>query len=511
MIKPKQKKELLIVLSLFFLFLIPNVSADLGSSNIGEQLHIWNSGSIATDYYYTGTCNQQLSNQQDEQWETVSYGMTYGSTKEDLLNNYIELQSAGCNLLNSSTEDLVNFTAWKDVSFLGKSGRIAKQSTIDEDDNYMNERFLFKSNDDINQDVWFVIKRTNLDVSYNGNDNFLYYYNLTNNEPNILNLSVDFTAYRNQDEIRKGFFIKDVKTSESITFYTDTGTDFYYIVHNGDIYLVFKAGTFSAGQTKSLPTQWVDARCTCFGSPTQYSLSISFPTGKTYDVGDTFAMQLTPSVDGAICNSCPLTWQDSTGGWSKIPASDTDLDCTGADCYKVDANEQTYSQTLTCEGAGSYSTRGYYQPPGQNVYSTTQTVNCNAPVTVTNFTNVTLKSPLNNSQFEYSELNNTEFIYQVNGTTTLTNCSLIRDSSIVFTNYSITNNSNNSIWFNTGEEGQHNWTINCTMIDSTSAVAKNGEWYYNVYLPTSWLIWFALICLVSFLIFLIYRRKGGES
>ena len=340
----------------------PEEETPLGSEYIDNYLHIWNQGDIATDYYYSGSCNQRLSNELGEQWEKVTIGLTYGSTKEDLLSNYVELQTGDCNVLNSSTEDSVNFTAWKDVSYIGKTGRLAKNSYLEVNDDYMKETFMFKSDEDINQDIWFVIGRIELDVSNNSNDNFIQYYNVGDNTPIIFNLSYtkanSITEYRNQDEVKQGFFIRDFDTSESITYSSDTLIDYYYIVNGSDIYLMYKAGTFSAGQTKKLETYWVDARCSCLPA-TDCSMNQDFPSGQIHDVDDTFPMRNKLTVLSGGCTGCYTAWEDfTTGSWAQIPISDTDLDCTGSQCKQNPAVENTwYTRTLECEGAGSYSAR----------------------------------------------------------------------------------------------------------------------------------------------------------
>jgi len=414
------------------------ITADLGSERIESNgvnyTHIWNNGSIATDYFYNGNCNQKLSNQVNESWESVIYGMTYGGSKEALLQNYVQLHNGDCNILNSSTEDLVNFTAWKDVTFLGKTGRLAKESTIELNDDYMKETFKFKSDSIINQDVWFVIKRQDLDVSYNQNDNFLKIKSKVTNATLIRNLSVDFTEYASQDDIYQTMFITDAETSESITFFSETNADYYYIIKNGEVYTMYNSGTYTAGQIKTLPTFWVDARCTCGGAITSCALNANYPDGTSTDVGSTFRMDLSPIVNGGgFCTGCLLEWQDNyDGSYNNIPVSDTDLDCTGAVCTVVSSNSGfTYSKTLTCEGVSSGVTRGLWTITGGICAGTytqltaTSCISVISPVCTNSYSGGDFLVPVSTEVNCTAEVFEVDGMIEVNGTLNLydaTNC-----------------------------------------------------------------------------------------
>jgi len=232
----------------------------IGYTIDGQTTHIWNNGTIKQDYYYTGNCNQQLSNIPDEQWERVTLGLTYGTTAEKLINNYIELHSGDCNLIEDSGEDYVNLTVWKPISYLGHTGILAKNSYIELNDNMITETFYFKSNDNINVDVWFILKRNNIDISLNGKEDYVEVIGLDGTVKHLnLTQANNLIIIRDNTEIYPELYLYDYETKENIAFIANTNADFKFITNNGNLYTAFNAKKFVPNQIKTLETYWVDA------------------------------------------------------------------------------------------------------------------------------------------------------------------------------------------------------------------------------------------------------------
>jgi hypothetical protein len=80
---------------------------------------------------------------------------------------------------------------------------------------------------------------------------------------------------------------------------------------------------------------------------------------------------------GAPCASLDFTLgiQDNTSGsYTFVPHSDSDIDCNGSDCFTVLSN--TFTASLKCEAAGTYNIKGYYGTGP--TFSAASTVTCNA-------------------------------------------------------------------------------------------------------------------------------------
>lgn len=398
----KKRSSKLIWVLIWVIMLVPIIQAEITQSisSIGYEniiydgknyTHIWNKGEIKQDYYYKGNCNSQISNNLGEQWEKVTLGMTYGDSIQEKIDNYVELHSSsGCSKIEDSGEDFINLTVWKPVSYLGKSGILAKNSYIETYDNYMKETFYFKAIDEINQDVWFVLKRDNINISNSSDNDFLIVYNKSFYPTNI-NLSYidanNLTYYKNQDEINSGFFLEDIKTGGNIIFYANTTRDYYYIINDNSLYLVFKAGEFEAGQSKYLKTFWVDkgeaggGGDSCLPGSSITGVSISIPD-TDIDVGADYNFSLRVDINGACSLIGKMEWRDNTtGSYLIIPISDTDQDCDGAVCNKIAPTPQRwFSKNITCKSAGTYSDRGnYLSNPYGSFNSNVVNVNCNAP------------------------------------------------------------------------------------------------------------------------------------
>ena len=366
-------------LLLFMLLILPIVSA---TSPIGfyynettHDTHIWNNGSVKQDYYYSGECNAQISNLPNEIWEKVTLGLTYGEDEEDLIDNYVELHQGGCNRIEL-TDNLtyVNITVWKQVTYLGKKGILAKNSYIELNDDFMKETFYFKSFDNINVDVWFILKRSEIDISNNEKDDYAKVRKLDNTYE-FLNLTYasqnNLTIIRNQNEIGKGITLLDYETDEYIFFYLDTEADYKFIYNNENIFVGTKAGTFTIGQAKTLETYWVDAdACVCFfdiGAPqtadiTMYYLQdeLNVLVGTSSEVG--LGMVYGGGAGNGYCNNDVMYWEDDTpplAFWGIIPQTDTDLDCNGAKCSAT-GSETIVNRTIDWEGIGSYQLRGHW-------------------------------------------------------------------------------------------------------------------------------------------------------
>lgn len=359
----------------------PDYDSNIGYTYDGTKTHIWNQGEIKQDYYYTGSCNQQLSNLPEEVWEKVVLGMTYGDTNEDLVNNYVELQTGNCNRIEQTdNQTYVNITVWKSVSYLGKTGILAKESYIELNDNYMRETFMFKSNDNINQNIYFVLKRDNIDISNNNKDDFLKVYGLDNNEY-IMNLSYaeanNLIISKNQDEVKKGLFLIDYDTKENIMFYQNTSTDYTYILNRSNILLSFNAGTFSIGQTKSLETYWVDAGCSCLPGWTGTLVEMDSVPSSAYEMNNS-DVRVRVNYQGDTCAGDSLYLEDNTTGvYAIIPTTDTnDLDCSGAICRVDNPSDGVwYSKNIDWENIGNWTLAPYWECNGDSAYGSPSNIN----------------------------------------------------------------------------------------------------------------------------------------
>jgi len=235
----------------------------IGYEVIDGTTHIWNNGTLKQDYYYTGLCNAQISNIPDEQWEYVTLGLTYGDTSQDLINNYVELHTGGCaRIEHSDFQTYVNITAYKYVSYLGKSGILAKNSYIELNDNMITETFYFKSKSNIDTNIWFVLKRNNIDIGVNGGNDYVEVIDL-DGTVEYLNLTKacedNLQIIRDDTQIFPELYLSDYDTKENIAFIVDTNTEFKFMSNNGNIFTAFNARTFRPNQVKTLETYWIDA------------------------------------------------------------------------------------------------------------------------------------------------------------------------------------------------------------------------------------------------------------
>jgi|24BtaG_2_1085350.scaffolds.fasta_scaffold01514_2 hypothetical protein len=494
------KKKTVLLSLIFFLLVLPIVSATspIGYEIYNQTTHIWNQGDIKQDYYYTGQCNHQLSNLPDEVWEKVILGMTYGNTAEELINNYVELHSGGCNRIEETdNQTYVNITVWKDITYLGESGRLAKNSYIELNDDYMRETFYFKAFDDINQDIWFSIKRKDIDISNNQKDDYIKVFN-TDNTTSYLNLSAEGIYVRNQDQIHSGFYLMDYFTEEHIMFSTQTNADYKLIFNNGEVYFAVNAGSFSAGQSKKLATYWVDAGgCSCL--PNTGGVWIQgegVPATANVSEQDDFALRFYYiGANPKGCTGDALNWMDNTTGtFTTIPISDTDLDCSGVTCIISEVSENTwYNQTITWEGAGDYFLGGRWQC-AKAFFSPSDTGIFPVEVLPPNAI-IHLLSPINN--YRISTNTNQSFLFNITSKINISNCSLYVNNTFVDINLSIINNSNNSIKYFLDNEGNYSWFVNCTLNDSTIFQSEE-TWYFFVHTYIYFYIFlFALaICLL---------------
>ncbi len=350
-----------------FDFLNSKDSGDIGYTYNGTQTHIWNQGNIKQDYYYNGDCNHQLSNLPDEIWEEVTLGLTYGDTKEDLINNYVELHSGGCNRIEQTdNETYVNITVWKSVSYLGKTGIIAKNSYIELNDDYMKETFYFKSNDNINTDLWFILKRDNIDISNNNKSDYIEVYNLDGTRE-YLNLTYadenNLTVIRDNTEIEQAIFLIDYETKEKILFQPNTTAEYKYIIHDDKLFTAFKAGTFNVGQSKTLETYWVDAGgCLCQLGWLDTDVTISNNAGIYYE-GASQNVSMRIDYSGAQCGGGIVQLEDNSSGSSVlIPTADAnDLDCSELGCRENSPSDGIwYHRNIDMENVGKYYIQAHW-------------------------------------------------------------------------------------------------------------------------------------------------------
>lgn len=337
-----------------------SANATIGYDYLGSQsntTHIWNDGSIKKDYYYTGQCLNQVSNNATERWETVYLGASYGDTPTEIINNYIEIDPDVCNRLDQSdNETYVNLTAWKDTTLHNKSVRIAKNSYIETTDDYIRETYYIKAYDEINIDTWFVIHRTRINVSGNQENDYLD-LRYTDGSRILINLTahenINLTTLINGSELLTGFFITDLETDQNIIFYHESSTEWYIYVKQREIYLIFKSGTFTPGQEKQIETYWVDAGCTCFPGPT-ITLQIDC-TADAYGQCDdyipgNFQMSCKVIITGGACGGCYTRYQENSGSWATIQPVNTPIDCNGATCAVYNPTSGVwYDKTIDCE------------------------------------------------------------------------------------------------------------------------------------------------------------------
>lgn len=357
-----------------------------------QQLHIWNQGPTAQDWYYEGTCGDGLSNHPDIQWERTRMGYTYGDTLQELKDNYEEITADKCNHdITTDWETAVNASAWGSLIIKGHKTNIKKNVNLGVNDEYIQEVYTAQVPDITRNDIYFVLHKDRIKVAGDYANDFLVIPHL-NGDHTIINLNQHYLEGKKSiyygNDIKPAMLIHDNAAEENIKFHHDYPKKTWaLIIWERDIYLIFHA-THLWGE-RTLKTYWVDAGgggCTCFGTITNCGASTSYPDGTTHDVGDGFRMLGRLDVSGGgSCASCNIYWQDDTGGWSTIPTADTDIDCSGATC-RVKGNSATwYTQNLDCEGAGTYGTRlkvdAITSCGTGDFYSSTQYIQCNAPAT----------------------------------------------------------------------------------------------------------------------------------
>jgi len=349
------------ILMLLMLFILPVMaSGEIYINYINENVtHVHTEGTNKQDWYYTGECLNQISNLYDQPWEKVNMGISYGDTFQEVITNYNEFEDGyTCDRTDiTDNETFVNLTAFKDFTYLGKNLRITREEYIEDDSEYMQQSYKFKSYDEINQNVWFVLHRSEITVANDSaNDVFKISYKDGTYSYIDINNHIGIDVY-NGNDLLYAFWLEDTLAVENIMFahnvyYNDWGV----IIKNSDIYFVFKAGTFDANEEKILKTWWVDAKCSCDPLTTLAEVGI-LDFQDDANVGDQFTMTCVIDwIAGTGCTGSQMNFNDNTSIFApRIPIDDIDLDCSGDLCAISNPSDVTfYNKTIDVEGTGQY-------------------------------------------------------------------------------------------------------------------------------------------------------------
>lgn len=120
------------------------------------------------------------------------------------------------------------------------------------------------------------------------------------------------------------------------------------------------------------------------------------------DVDSTITMTCTRNVNTRE-RTTTLYWMDnSSGSFSTIPASASDVDCNGAKCTQSNPTKGTgYDKTIMCESAGTYTLRCGFIAGKSKYTSSVSTLTCNAANNAP-----TLSSPSDGGSSSSSPTNN---------------------------------------------------------------------------------------------------------
>ena len=326
---------------------------------IENTTHVWNEGSPKSDWYFGGKAAFQLSNVVGEQWEYVLYGVSYGDTVQDVLDNYVEISGADSANRVDKTDNLtyVNITAWKDLTIQGKSVRLAKHNHIGVNDDYMEQWFYVKAFDNIPVNVWFVIHRTDIDIGADGDDSFLSVKYLNGSEVYV-NLSASDLIVFDGSEVENYNFLVDGDSPDNIVFQHGHPGDWKLVVHNGEVYHIFSVGSMAAGQEKQMVTWWQDSNfCSCtpdFDYVSVHQSISGLEPGTYFGLHASYSFPVKYEANTGDCTADTFVWQYRNGSqdttWGMIPANNAwSISCSGVLCKEN-------SRTTPAEGVYYYRT-----------------------------------------------------------------------------------------------------------------------------------------------------------
>jgi len=363
---------------------------------------IWNQGVYKQDWYFFGNATLQLSNMVNESWEYVYYGVSWGSSISDIIDNYVEIGEYDAVNRVDTTDNLTyaNVLAWKDFSIFGKDIRLAKNNYIHVNGTHMNSTYYLKSFDTINQDTYFVIHRTNITIMLDEENDFVHLVFLNGSELYI-NLSLhdeqNFTSVYSGTELKKILYLDDLVEEQGITFQHEyPTTDWWLVIKDREVYSIFENPPMSPGDERYLTTYWVDAKCNCAFGTADLGVFMDCDDPESCDIHkeDNYTMKCYYTFLTGDCSNDVLYWQykiqDPFAMWQVIPGTGVQLDCTGVNCVKGNPAFATwYPQNITGEGTGEYWVRCYYSCGSWQDYSGQETSTVWHPCNRTTEWNVT--------------------------------------------------------------------------------------------------------------------------
>ena len=251
----------LLVFVCVVMFSASSYSSIVGVEYSGNLTHVWISDGYKNDYYYDGSCLNTVSNFENSTWwENVKYGVSYGDSFGDVISNYVEGSPSGCSRVDVSDDvSFVNLSASKRLSILGKTIIYGKNAYIENNDSSIAETFSIKSLSAIPVTVWFVIHRDDINVGGVNETNYVSFMRRSDG------VEVELVLNSSQLEVFSGagfyphLWLLDDYGNSITSSHLMPNSDWYFVVKDGDVYEVFRAGSFSSGQTKTLKTKWVDA------------------------------------------------------------------------------------------------------------------------------------------------------------------------------------------------------------------------------------------------------------
>ncbi len=234
----------------------------------GTVFHIWNNHN---DYYFNRSNGIQFSNHYEEYWtKNVLMLGYYSSGNWNLLYRIDELSGFNEDL-DCVTNDYINATLWKDLSYGNYDFRLAIRYHLKTNDSDLTVVPYIKNlGISIPFDIGFGWEMKDIKIANVTNDNYLQIYNNTDKSFDriLLNQTLDesFTDLDKNTTIRfictnppSPFFSRDLYLSWNpnltykVTCKSRSGQ------YNAPTTLFIKVGTLGVGQEKSTKMHWLDA------------------------------------------------------------------------------------------------------------------------------------------------------------------------------------------------------------------------------------------------------------
>ncbi|MFH1107433.1 MAG: hypothetical protein V1787_06085 [Candidatus Micrarchaeota archaeon] len=229
---------------------------------------LWNNHTEKNTYYYQDGLTS-VSNIPGQWWEKRSWGITWGTSIQNLMNNRIETS----NLTNWSYENqtdgvqYVYVTAQKNFTLMGRNVHATKTAVLSNypSSNSIEETYLLKLSDgNPVSNIWFYQRSHNLDIGGNNDSNDMLSIGYLGAGETWINLS-DVTSIQVYDgstfEYARLFFL-DSQSLQNMDFVVDNTSEWKIIITpdapRAQIIFAVKAGSFYSGETKSLTTYWTD-------------------------------------------------------------------------------------------------------------------------------------------------------------------------------------------------------------------------------------------------------------